>query len=313
MSAEAQPRQRSRAALSLQEPEPSSSQALAAYRPEPSLPPEKRALVAVDTRGQVVPAWRRMGSQLAAYGALGMLGTIGAYTIAIGDPLIMVLSLVGTAAWGHGILVTRWLERSSSLILQGKLDEAQHVLERLLHPPWGSDGVRAHAYLRLAALLGRRGQHLESVDAAADAEELFEREYPPQPQFVALSRYSQVRGLVSAGELADARYRMSEIQAEDPPIGDFLRGQFHVTELYLALADDRLALSETDLLERSKLARDTTGAEPLYFLCAWGLCKLGHRSLGKDLLDLGHKHCGEPLDQTLPLLKRWVSSQHPRP
>lgn len=266
----------------------------------------QRALVAIDRDGFVIPPLRRYAGQAAAYSALGLLGTIGFYTLAAGDPLVMALSLVGTAAWGHGILVTHWLERASALMLRDDLDAAETILRRCLRPPWGSEAVRAQAHLRLSNLYSRRGEHRQAQESAAVAVRLFSAEYPPQPQFVQLSRYQEIRSLINLGKQADARFQFEEI--DSVPVGDFLRAQHYLTELYLALADERLPMLDTALWERSELALRTPSAEPLIALCAWGFCQLGERSTSRDLLSLAQQRICEPLDRTLPFLHRFIES-----
>jgi tetratricopeptide (TPR) repeat protein len=266
----------------------------------------ERSLVAIDRDGNVIPALRRHVAQAAAYGALGLLGTIGFYTLAAGDPLVMALSLVGTAAWGHGILVTHWLERASALMLRGELDTAEALLRRCLRPPWGSEAVRAQAYLRLSTLYSRRGEHRQAQEAAELAIRLFSAEYPPQPQFVQLSRYQEIRALVGAGKQADARLHFAEI--ETLPIGDYLRGQHYLTELYIALVDNRLPILDAALWERCELALRTPSAEPLIALCAWGFFCLGEASTARDLLGTARSRISEPLAQTMPQLQRWMDS-----
>ena len=266
----------------------------------------QRALVAIDRDGFVIPPLRRYAGQAAAYSALGLLGTIGFYTLAAGDPLVMALSLVGTAAWGHGILVTHWLERASALMLRGDLDGAELLLRRCLRPPWGSEAVRAQAHLRLSTLHSRRGEHRQAQESAEVAVRLFSAEYPPQPQFVQLSRYQEIRSLINVGKQADARFRFEEMDAL--PLGDFLRAQHYLTELYIALVDDRLPLLDAALWERSELALRTPSAEPLIALCAWGFSQLGERATSRDLLSLAQQRIREPLDRTLPFLHRWIES-----
>ncbi len=264
----------------------------------------ERSLVAIDRDGNVIPALRRHVAQAAAYGALGLLGTIGFYTLAAGDPLVMALSLVGTAAWGHGILVTHWLERASALMLRGELDAAETLLRRCLRPPWGSEAVRAQAYLRLSALYSRRGEPRLAYETAELATRLFSAEYPPQPQFVQLSRYQEIRALVASGKQADARLRLSEIEAL--PLGDYLRAQHYLTELYVALVDNNLPILDSALWERCELALRTPSAEPLIALCAWGFFCLGEPATGRELLGTARSRISEPLEKTMPQLKRWM-------
>jgi hypothetical protein len=122
---------------------------------EPSA--EERALVAIDTQGAVISPLRRYAGRAAVYGALSILSGIGICSLLSGDPLVLALSLVGTAAWGHGLLVTRWLEQASQLIHVARLDEAEALLLRCLRPPWGSEAVRGHAHLRLSTVASHRG------------------------------------------------------------------------------------------------------------------------------------------------------------
>lgn len=278
---------------------------LAAYEsPAEASPAASRALVAIDRDGHVISPLRRYAGRAAAYGALGLLGTIGVYTLAAGDPLVMALSLVGTAAWGHGILVTHWLERASALMLRGELDPAEALLRRCLRPPWGSEAVRAHAHLRLSGIAARRGQHAEAHEEAQQAVRLFSAEYPPQPQFVLLARYHEIRALVSARRQPDARCLLEELGPA--PVGDYLRAQHYVTELYVALGDNRVPFLDTALWERTELALRTPSPSALLGLCAWGYAKLDDREMAAHLLALAEKRRDEPLDQTMPLLSRWM-------
>ncbi len=265
-----------------------------------------RSLVAIDRDGHVISPLRRYAGRAAAYGALGILSTIGIYTLAAGDPLVMALSLVGTAAWGHGILVTHWLERASALTMRGDLSGAEALLRRCLRPPWGSEAVRAHAHLRLSGVASRRGQHLEAQQSAEQAVQLFSAEYPPQPQFVLLARYHEIRALVSACRQPDARCQLENLGPA--PIGDYLRAQHYLTELYVALGDNRLPFLDGPLWERTELALRTPSASALLGLCAWGYFKLGDRDMAIHLVALSDKHRDEPLEQTMPLLWRWLAT-----
>jgi tetratricopeptide (TPR) repeat protein len=264
-----------------------------------------RALVAIDRDGNVISPLRRYAGRAAAYGALGLLGTIGIYTLAAGDPLVMALSLVGTAAWGHGILVTHWLERASALMLRGELDTAETLLRRCLRPPWGSEAVRAHAHLRLSGIFARRGDHAAACEEAQRAAKLFSAEYPPQPQFVLLARYHEIRSLVSARRQPDARCLLEELGP--PPLGDYLRAQHYLTELYVALGDDRMPFLDGPLWERTDLALRTPPSGALLGLCAWGYYKLGDLEMAVHLGTLADKRRDEPLEQTMPLLARWLA------
>ena len=267
----------------------------------------RRALVAIDRSGAVMSPLRRYAGRAAAYGALSILSTIGVCSLASGDPLVMALSLVGTAAWGHGILVTRWLEQASALMLTGDLDRAEALLRRCLRPPWGSEGVRAHAHLRLAGIATRRGDHAQAVREAQKAVTLFTTEYPPQPQFVLLSRYQEIRALVSDSRLPDARYLLEEIG--EPPSGDYLKAQHYLTELYVALAEDRMPFLEAPLWDRTQVALASPQAVPLLGLCCWGFHKLGDEEMARHLLARTLERDDEPLPRTMPLLWRFLDAQ----
>jgi hypothetical protein len=266
-----------------------------------------RTLVAIDRSGAVMSPLRRYVGRAAAYGALSILSTIGVCSLASGDPLVMALSLVGTAAWGHGILVTRWLEQASALTLRGELDRAEALLRRCLRPPWGSEGVRAHAHLRLSGIATRRGDHAQAVRESRHAVSLFSNEYPPQPQFVQLARYQEIRALVSDGRLPDARYLLEEIG--EPPTGDYLRAQHFLTELYVALAEDRMPFLDAPLWDRTQVALLTPQAVPLLALCCWGYYKLGDEEMSAHLLTLTLSRCDEPLERTMPLLWRFLEGR----
>lgn len=267
----------------------------------------RRALVAIDRSGAVMSPLRRYAGRAAAYGALSILSTIGMCSLASGDPLVMALSLVGTAAWGHGILVTRWLEQASALMLTGELDRAESLLRRCLRPPWGSEGVRAHAHLRLSGIATRRGDHAQAVREARQAVSLFTTEYPPQPQFIHLSRYQEIRALVSDSRLPDARYLFEELG--EPPSGDYLRAQHYLTELYVALAEDRMPFLDAPLWDRTQVALATPQAVPLLGLCCWGFHKLGDEEMSRHLLALTLSRDDEPLERTMPLLWRFLDGQ----
>ena len=266
---------------------------------------EERALVAIDTHGAVISPLRRYAGRAAVYGALSILSGIGVCSLLSGDPLVLALSLVGTAAWGHGLLVTRWLEQASQLIHLSRLDEAEQLLLRCLRPPWGSETVRGHAHLRLSTLASHRGSHSEALEQARLAAALFAGEYPPQPQFLQLSRYQEVRALLSLGKLADARHLFAELGGA--PSGDYLRAHYYVTELYLALAEGQIPFLAEPLWERAQLALDTDHAPPLLGLCAWGFDRLGDEETAQHFRKLCQKRCGEQLPLTLPLLARYLA------
>ncbi len=271
---------------------------------------EERALVAIDTQGAVISPLRRYAGRAAVYGALSILSGIGVCSLFSGDPLVLALSLVGTAAWGHGLLVTRWLEQASQLIHVSRLDEAELLLQRCLRPPWGSEAVRGHAHLRLSTVASHRGDHQAARDQARFASALFAGEYPPQPQFLQLARYQEVRALVSLGQQAEARHHFAEVQAV--PAGDYLRAHFYVTELYLALGDGQVPFLDAPLWERAQLAIDTEHAPPLLGLCAWGFDRLGDDETASHFVTLCKRRCGERVAMTLPLLARFLDRMEKR-
>ena len=210
-------------------------------------------------------------------------------------------------AWageGHSSLQSRDGARPRVLIID---DEPllRRLLRRCLRPPWGSEAVRAHAHLRLSGIATRRGQHVEAHDEAQQAVRLFSAEYPPQPQFVLLARYHEIRALVSARRQPDARCLLEELGPA--PAGDYLRAQHYVTELYVALGDNRVPFLDTALWERTELALRTPSSGALLGLCAWGYFKLDDREMAAHLLALAEKRRDEPLDQTMPLLSRWMT------
>lgn len=269
---------------------------------------EERSLVAIDTQGAVISPLRRYAGRAAVYGALSILSGIGVCSLLSGDPLVLALSLVGTAAWGHGLLVTRWLEQASQLIHVRRLDEAELLLLRCLRPPWGSEAVRGHAHLRLSTVASHRGNHAVALFQARQAAALFEGEYPPQPQFRELARYQEVRALVSLGNQAEARRQF--LGQSSVPSGDYLRAHFYLTELYLALGDGQIPFLDGALWERAQLAIDTEHAPALLGLCAWGFEQLGDDETASQFQILCQRRCGERLALTLPLLARYLERRH---
>ncbi len=135
---------------------------------------------------------------------------------------------------------------------------------------------------------------------------LFSAEYPPQPQFVLLARYHEIRALVSLRRQADARCLLEEIGPA--PLGDYLRAQHFLTELYVALGDDRIPFLDGPLWERTELALRTPSATALLGLCAWGYFKLADRDMAVHLMTLCEKRRDEPVEHTLPLLWRWITT-----
>lgn len=268
---------------------------------------KERALVAIDSRGAVVSPLRRHAGRAAIYGALTILSGIGACSLLSGDPLVLALSLVGTAAWGHGLLVTHWLEQASAFIHSARLDEAEKILLRCLRPPWGSETVCGHAHLRLATVATNRGLHEEALSHARKAAQYFESEYPPQPQFLRLVKLQEVRALLSSGKLAEARRVFAALGPA--PDGDYLRAHHFQTELYLALCEGQIPFLDDDLWERARLALHTDHAPALLGLCAWGFSRLGEEDTAAEFQVLCKKRCREPMDKTLPLLARYLS-QH---
>ena len=267
-----------------------------------------RTLVSLDSRGQVRSPVRRAVERGAAYGALGLMASMTLVSASLGDPLGMTIGLTATAMWAHGVVVARWLERASSLMIHGHLDQSETLLRRCLQPPWGSHSVRAHAHLRLAGVATRRGDHHSALADSQAAIALFEEERPRQVQFLQVARYQEIRSLVSAGRLADARVKLEEMGAV--PGGDYLRMQHHVSELYVALADGRMPFADQPLWERTHMALQLSAAAPLLALCAWGYFKLGEIDMAWHLLQTAYDRVdGEPLDKMMPLLWRWMEGK----
>ena len=189
-----------------------------------------------------------------------------------GDPLVLALSLVGAAAWGHGLLVTRWLEQASQLIHLSRLDEAEQLLLRCLRPPWGSETVRGHAHLRLSTLASHRGSHSEALEQARLAAALFAGEYPPQPQFCSC------RATRKCGRFC--RWASWPMPATCSP--SWVARQAAITcgpllrhRAVLALAEGQIPFWMSRCGERAQLALDTDHAPPLLGLCSWGFDRLG--------------------------------------
>lgn len=296
--------------------EPAPRELMLALRgPEPRLPVARslseatpRTLVSLDSRGQVRSPVRRVAERMAAYGALGVMASMTLVSASLGDPLGMTIGLTATAMWAHGVVVARWLERASALMIHGHLEQAEALLRRCLQPPWGSHSVRAHAHLRLSGVAARRGDHVQSLLEAQQALQLFEEEHPRQVQFLHVARYQEIRALVSAGRLADARVKMEQQGA--PPWGDYLRMQHYVTELYVALVDGRMPFSDQPLWERTQMALQVSAAAPLLSLCAWGYFKLGEMDMAWHLLQTAYDRLDqEPLDQMMPALWRFMEQK----
>ncbi len=264
-----------------------------------------RSLVSLDAKGQVRSPMRRVAERAAAYGALGIMASMTLVSASLGDPLGMTIGLTATAMWAHGVMVARWLERASALMIHGQLDRAEALLRRCLQPPWGSHSVRAHAHLRLAGVMTRRGDHPQALLEAQRSVTLFEEEHPRQLQFLQVARYQEVRSLVSAGRLADARVKMDDLPTV--PEGDYLRMQHYVTGLYVALADGRMPFSDGPLWERTQVALQLSAAAPLLGLCAWGYFKLGDDDMAWHLLQTAYDRLdNEPLVQMMPPLWKWM-------
>lgn len=271
-----------------------------------------RMLVSLDARGQVRSPVRRLLERAAAYGALGVMGSMTLVSASLGDPLGMTIGLTATAMWAHGVLVARWLERASALMIHGRLDDAEALLQRCLRPPWGSHSVRAHAHLRLCGVATRRGDHERALREAQRAIALFEEEHPRQVQFLQVARYQEVRAMVSTGRLADARYKMEELG--DPPDGDYLRMQHFTSELYVALADGRMPFSDVPLWERAQMALRINAAAPLLALTAWGYDKLAEPDMAWHLLRTAYDRLdSEPLSRMMPLLWDWMERRREAP
>ncbi len=267
-----------------------------------------RTLVSLDSRGQVRSPVRRVVERTAAYGALGLMASMTLVSASLGDPLGMTIGLTATAMWAHGVVVARWLERASALMIHGQLDQAESLLRRCLQPPWGSHSVRAHAHLRLSGVMTRRGDHAGALLEAQQSIALFEEERPRQIQFLHVARYQEIRALVSAGRLADARIRLEEMGPV--PGGDYLRMQHYVSELYVALADGRMPFADQPLWERAHMALQLSAAAPLLALCSWGYFKLDEQDMAWHLLQTAYDRLdNEPLAQMMPLLWRWMEAK----
>ncbi|HRI52435.1 MAG TPA: hypothetical protein PLW65_19860, partial [Pseudomonadota bacterium] len=95
----------------------------------------------------------------------------------------------------------------------------------------------------------------------------------------------------------------------EPPSGDYLRAQHYLTELYVALAEDRMPFLDAPLWDRTQVALATPQAVPLLGLCCWGFHKLGDEEMSRHLLALTLSRDDEPLERTMPLLWRFLDGQ----
>ena len=92
-------------------------------------------------------------------------------------------------------------------------------------------------------------------DAAAVAVRLFGAEYPPQPQFVQLARYQEIRALVSAGRQPDARLLFEDALCRHANLDLPIRILFGHAVDAMTAADVVLVASGTATLEAALLKR----------------------------------------------------------
>jgi hypothetical protein len=260
-------------------------------------------LVHVDRKGQVRSPARFRLLQYGAYGL--MVGIVGGATV-------LYYAILGPAGVGVGAALGLWygaiarhnlvLRRGLELLVADRIDEAAASLGGLLSAPLVPRRVRAAAEQNLGICRMIGGRYDEALALHRSAIARWGRSRSP---LLPMARHGEVYALVNLGRLPEARERFTALGP--PPEGDYLKVHHWSVELYLALAEGKHLLAETELYLRARVALGITTAAGLLGLLAWAYDRSGDRDMSQHLLrECLDRHLGPRLSGCMPLLQRWL-------
>jgi len=297
---------RSEAALApLLPPAPAPSMQLAGSLA--SAPP--RAFLHVDSDGQVRSPARYKALQAVSYAAAGSVvaGVTGIYGALLGPPGVLIgLGLGAYLAW-H-VRRGRRLQEAVALLAHDRLDEAEQALNEVRYSFRCPRPLRAMAEQNLGSIASRRGDYETALEHQRNALVLYARMRRKNPMRQ-LTEYAEVVTLVNLGRTGEARQRFDARAGEGAPIGDYLRLQHWVADLYISLAEGGHRVDGDELHARARVALQVSGAAALLGLLSWAELESGDRDFAWHLLrEAFDRRRQLHLKEGLPLLAAWMDA-----
>ncbi len=262
----------------------------------------KGQLVYVGRDGEVKDPSGVRKRQLAAYIAFGGITAAGVVLAASSFPLLIGFYAAIGGRFIGTVRAVRKVNEASVALSNGDPVAGRALAEPVTRAWWAPGRVRALAELRVAiadALDGKGEQALEKVRSA--------RARLPvrliQHQF---SYYTEINLLTALGRTKEAR---NVLEARGGvPTGEVLRLTYWIAELHLAVADDRLAIDDSELHDRMRKGLSMTAGRDLLLLCSWAYAKLGEHDDAKFAWKQAMEREGnQRLEIAMPSLARWMA------
>jgi hypothetical protein len=272
-----------------------------------SAPP--RAFVHVDSEGQVRSPARYKALQAVSYAAAGTVvaGVTGVYGALLGVPGILIGMGLGAYLMWH-VRRGRKLQEAVSLLAHDRLEEAEQMLNEVRFSFRCPRPLRALAEQNLGSIASRRGDYDTALEHQRAALVLYSRLRRKNPMRQ-LTEYAEVVTLVNLGRTGEARQRFDARAGEGQPQGDYLKLQYWVGELYVALAEGSHRFDGDELHARARIALQGSGAAALMALLAWAEHEAGDRDFAWHLLrEAFDRRKQLHLKEGLPLLHNWMEA-----
>jgi tetratricopeptide (TPR) repeat protein len=266
-----------------------------------------RSLVYVDGRGQVRSPEQYRTANTLYYGAVGavVVGLDALLWVAYGTTGLGAAGLL-TVLFGRQLLATRRLQRAISLMVAGRLDEAEAMLTRVRRAFLIPTHFKARADQGLARVSMLRGRYDEALARQESALGLLEGRRSSATRRTL--EYARMLTLVNLRRTEEARRRLEELPRMLE--GDYLRFLRATTELYIAFGEGRHALPDAYLREQADIALGIPSGRALLGLLAWAEAQAGRRSAAARLLGAAREREGGELVRTAyPLLAAWMDAQ----
>jgi tetratricopeptide (TPR) repeat protein len=266
-----------------------------------------RSLVYVDRRGQVRSPEEYRTANTLYYGAVGALvvGLDALLWVAYGTTGLGAAGLL-TVLFGRQLLATRRLQRAVSLMVAGRLDEAEAMLARVRRAFLIPTHFKARADQGLARVSMLRGRYEEALARQESALGLLEGRRSSATRRTV--EYARMVTLVNLGRTEEARRRLEAL----PRVleGDYLRFVRATTELYIAFGEGRHELPAAYLREQADIALGIPTGRALLGLLAWAEAQAGRRAASARLLGAAReREGGELVRSAYPLLAAWLDAQ----
>lgn len=268
-----------------------------------------RAFVHVDSDGQVRSPTRYRALQAVSYAAAGSVvaGVTGIYGALLGPPGVLIgLGLGAYLAW-H-VRRGRRLQEAVTLLAHDRIDEAEQVLNEVRFSFRCPRPLRAMAEQNLGAIASRRKDYEVALEHQRTALVLYAsmRRKNPMRQ---LTEYAEEVTLVNLGRTGEARQRYDARSAEGPPLGDYLRLQHWIAELYICMAEGSHRIDADELHSRARVGLQISGAAALLGLLAWGEHEAGDVDFAWHLLrEALDRRRQLHIREGLPLLAAWMDA-----